>query len=90
MQLIEDYLIDNSTKRKYWDLSIVVLFNIYFSHVITSFLFAISFFDRSENWMIKYGIMDMDWYVKYCYGYYWATTIVSTTGFGDLTASNLN
>lgn len=34
--------------------------------------------------MVRLGIAEEVWYVKYVYAYYWGTTIMMTVGFGDV------
>lgn len=41
------------------------------------------------SWMKQKGINDAVWSEKYIWAYYWATTIMLTVGFGDLTATNV-
>lgn len=44
--------------------------------------------DINSNWLVKLGISNADWYIKYIWGYYWGTNIMLTVGFGDLSATN--
>lgn len=44
--------------------------------------------DASQNWQVKLGIENAQWYIKYVWGYYWGTNIMLTVGFGDLAATN--
>lgn len=38
--------------------------------------------------MINYNIEDYSWASKYVYSVYWAVTIISTCGFGDILITN--
>lgn len=44
--------------------------------------------DYTQNWKVKFGISNAEWYVQYVWGYYWGTNIMLTVGFGDITATN--
>lgn len=41
-----------------------------------------------DTWMEYKDIHHAPWYEQYAWAYYWATTIMLTVGFGDLTATN--
>lgn len=41
-----------------------------------------------KNWITMIGIESDDWMTKYLYSIYWATTILVTVGFGDITPQN--
>ena len=41
-----------------------------------------------HNWMHKYGIEEATWQKQYIYSVYWAVTITTTVGFGDIVVSN--
>lgn len=53
-------------------------------------ILAMANFDRTNNWMVRAGIYDDAWYLKYTYAYYWGTTIMMTVGFGDLLPAQHN
>ncbi len=44
--------------------------------------------DETQNWKVKFGINNAEWFVQYVWGYYWGTNIMLTVGFGDITATN--
>jgi hypothetical protein len=37
---------------------------------------------------VKYGIDGRPWYVLYVSAYYWGAIIITTIGFGDISAGN--
>ncbi len=80
--------INNNIKKQYWNLFKVVCSNIFYSHQIATFLFIISYTNVNQNWLTKFNIDSLPWSEKYLYAYYWATTIITTVGFGDITPAN--
>jgi hypothetical protein len=88
LDVLESVLCFNYKQKQYWNLIAVFLSNIYFSHIMCVILFAASYFDINNNWLIKYHAEDYIWYEKYFIGFYYATSIITTTGFGDITVAN--
>lgn len=80
--------ITNFYYQQYWSLIKVFLFNFSFAHFLAICLILMATIDDSTNWMIKKGIDDNQWYERYAWSYYWATTIMLTVGFGDIAATN--
>ncbi len=57
------------------------------AHILAIFLIAMAG-TNNDNWMNNKDIYLAPWYEKYAWAYYWATTIMLTVGFGDLSATN--
>jgi hypothetical protein len=76
----------NRTGVILWRLFSLFLLNILVAHSIV--LILIGIVDEHEpNWMASVGLsrLQRNWQVPYIWAFYWATTIMTTTGFGDLT-----
>ena len=64
---------------------------LFVAHINACILVFISRYSSSSfaiTWMESASIADSIWYIKYLYAYYFAVTIQTTIGFGDLTAKN--
>ena len=48
----------------------------------------ITWLDLKDNWLSKVDAVNAIWYEKYCWAYYWGTTIMFTVGFGDISPVN--
>ena len=83
LTVLESEYVLNDKFKLYWDLVKIALFNLLFAHFVASILFGMSEIDLENNWLTFAGINDELWHVQYLYGYYWATTIMMTVGFGD-------
>lgn len=44
--------------------------------------------DVQNNWLMKKGLVDAPWIERYVWSVYWATNIMLTVGFGDISAAN--
>ena len=68
----------------WWNLPRMLVFNIFFAHFFATFLISLTYLDRQNNWMIKFGIADDPWYEVYIWAYYWAAGVMNSLGFGDI------
>lgn len=82
------FVINNTIKKQLFALFKLFLANFFISHIAATILIATTLLTEGSNWMIKYGISDEVWWVKYFYGLYYGATVVSTVGFGDISISN--
>jgi hypothetical protein len=60
------------------------LINYAFAHFLTLILISISNIEEN-NWMQFHDIQSKSEVAQYIWAYYWATTIMLTVGFGDIT-----
>jgi hypothetical protein len=66
----------------------IIISNFCFAHIISILLAAMVNLSPEQNWMTVKGIGEASWQEQYIWSYYWASTIMLTIGFGDITASN--
>jgi hypothetical protein len=85
--VIENYLITNYSRKQYWGLFCVFITNFVFAHLLSLVLNAMAGLNDQENWLMAHSLQDRPWYERYIWGYYWATTVMLTVGFGDFTAT---
>jgi cyclic nucleotide gated channel alpha 1 len=71
-----------------WHCTKIIIFNFILAHIVSVILLGISNFDVHNSWIVKYGIYGQPWYVLYLYAYYWGSIIITTVGFGDISAGN--
>jgi hypothetical protein len=45
---------------------------------------------HQNNWLKLKNLQESNWIDQYVWGYYWATTIMLTIGFGDITPQTKN
>jgi len=82
-----------SSSRSYyiWNLVKLLIFNIFFGHTVSTIFLAIARINSNQNWilfkLVNNGLVDSSlvWYKVYIWGYYWATTMITTVGYGDIT-----
>lgn len=74
--------------RLIWQLVKIMAFNFILAHIIGVILLGMSHFDSDHSWLVKYDIDGQPWYVLYASAYYWGTIIITTVGFGDISAGN--
>lgn len=55
---------------------------------MASIILAMSYINTEKSWMVRLGIDEEEWWVKYVYSFYWGTTIMMTVGFGDVLPGN--
>jgi hypothetical protein len=67
-----------------WKVSKILGLNILMIHIVSTILMAMTHINYGNNWFIKYDLMDSSWHYQYITSYYWATIIVTTIGFGDI------
>jgi hypothetical protein len=51
MKVLEVFYINSTRKQQYWNLIKVVIFNMFFGHLIAGILIGISDFNGSNNWI---------------------------------------
>jgi hypothetical protein len=66
----------------------VFIFNFTFAHILTLALILMARIKEDDSWLVSRDLYDEVWSEKYIWGYYWATTIMLTVGFGDITPRN--
>lgn len=88
IEKLEVFFIHNFYYEQYWSLVKVFIFNFSLAHVLAIFLVAMAGVSEDDNWMNYKNIHSAFWFEKYAWAYYWATTMMLTVGFGDLTATN--
>lgn len=88
MEHLEITLIENEYREQIWSLIKVFMFNFVFAHILTLFLVSMARINEEDNWLVSRGLVEAEWSEKYIWGYYWATTIMLTVGFGDIIPRN--
>ena len=88
LQRLEYIFINTTGKQQYAGLIKVLLINFAIAHFLSIALNWMGEIDVTHNWRQKIGVQDDPWYIQYIWGYYWATNIMFTVGFGDLCATN--
>lgn len=79
--------IENCFKEQYLELIKVFLSNFFFAHFLAIILILMAQ-HSSHSWLHHNHLYDKPWSEQYIWSYYWATTIMLTVGFGDLTPIN--
>jgi len=80
-------LLSNHTKQ-YYSLIRLLLANFFFAHLFGSIFLALSTLEDGYSWIYKYDFYADSWFAQYVYSVYWATTIMTTVGFGDITPTS--
>lgn len=71
-----------------WKISKILGRNVLLIHVMATIVIAMTFLNDTMNWFIRYEIIDETWINQYISAFYWCTVIVTTIGFGDISAAN--
>ena len=88
IEKLEVYFIRNVYNEQYWELAKVFLVNFCYAHFIGILLGAMASLSPNDSWLMKNGLIGVPWVEKYVWSVYWATNIMLTVGFGDLSAAN--
>ncbi len=84
-----EYLFITTEKREhYFGLVKVFICNFAIAHFLSIILNILTVLNQQQNWLLKLGVAQSPWFIRYVWGYYWGTTIMLTIGFGDISASN--
>jgi hypothetical protein len=84
---VQRRIMTNIAYQKYASIVKIVLFNFAFAHFVAVCLNLMASLDPERNWQVTRGIHEKWWFERYVWSYYWATTIMLTIGFGDITPS---
>lgn len=89
MRNLQIIFIENCFKEQYWELIKVFLGNFLFAHFLAIILILMTN-GQKQSWLTHNGLSNQPWHHQYVWSYYWATTIMLTVGFGDLTPTNIS
>lgn len=89
IELLEHLYITTFISEQYWKLFFVFVTNFTVAHFLSLALNSMPKLNHDRNWLVVSNRAHERWQTKYLWGYYWATTIMLTVGFGDLAATNL-
>ena len=87
VSLLEIVLIKNYFKEQYWEVAKLFIFNYMVAHVVSLILLLIAQNQEKDNWLKAKELIELPWFEKYVWAYYWAINIMFTVGFGDLSAT---
>lgn len=73
-----------------WKMFKILGLNILIIHVMATILVGMTHLSETNNWFIKFELVDETWFNQYITSFYWSTIIVTTIGFGDISASTPN
>jgi hypothetical protein len=56
VRVLEVYYINSTRRQQYWNLIKVIIFNLFFGHLIAGILVGISEFDPGHNWVTDHKL----------------------------------
>lgn len=84
-----DVILNTTTKKQLFALARLLFANILIAHLIATIMLLMTYVNDNRNWMTRFGISDYSWWEKYFYSVYWASTVTTTVGFGDIVAATV-
>jgi hypothetical protein len=85
-----EVILTTNTKQQIFALIRLLFGNFFIAHLIATIMITMAIMEPNVNWMIKCGIDNAEWWQQYFYSIYWASTVTTTVGFGDITISTVS